>query len=518
MKHTSSVHRTNDAIATGIAIGLVFLSGGDLARAATCDPSAATLVSLQGVVEAKAVGSSQWQAVSMNEEFCPGDSVRTQPESRADLLLGDQSVLRVREQTTLVVEGPDDSNNSYVLDLLQGAAHFFSRQGARNLNVETPYAVAGVRGTEFGVEVADGGTTVRVFEGSVLTANDAGSVILADGQTAFAEKGKAPVSRTEVRPRDAVRWTLYYPPVIHRESGAPTDANQAEANRSAQRASQLLAVGSVDAASRELESAIETDPDNADALALQSILALVQNDKQAAVRLSDEAVAADSSSATALLAQSYVRQSGFDLDGARQSLELATEKSPDNALVWARLAEIRSSLGDTRGTLSAAKRAAALDPDLSLTQTVLGFAELARVNTDEAAAAFEKAIESGPADPLSTNESTPRQRSSTRAIRHRGFMTRSRNRSRTGRSKRCATTRKRSNLTTTGPFTARASSWIRTSRREAPPSDGSTATWAFKTLLSSKDGSRSTLTMATTRPTDCWPIPTRLCRDTKSHA
>ena len=74
---------------------------------------------------------------------------------------------------------------------------------------------------------------------------------------------------------------------------------------------------------------------------------------------------------------------------------------PNNALAWARLAELWSSFGRLGKALDAAKKAVDLDPNLSRTQMVLGFAYLTQVKTTESKAAFEKAIELDQADPLS---------------------------------------------------------------------------------------------------------------------
>ena len=80
--------------------------------------------------------------------------------------------------------------------------------------MNTPFTVAGVRGTEFFISVETDKTLLTVFEGTVLAQNSAGSLSLDSGQSAVAESGKIPVLRTVVRPRDAVQWTLYYPPVV----------------------------------------------------------------------------------------------------------------------------------------------------------------------------------------------------------------------------------------------------------------------------------------------------------------
>jgi hypothetical protein len=93
-------------------------------------------------------------------------------------------------------------------------AHFFSRV-TRNLEVRTPSVNAGVEGTEFFIQVEEDKTLLTIFEGKVLASNDAGSLAITGGQSAVAEKGKAPVLRVVVKPRDAVQWALYYPPVVY---------------------------------------------------------------------------------------------------------------------------------------------------------------------------------------------------------------------------------------------------------------------------------------------------------------
>ena len=167
-----------------------------------------------------------------------------------------------------------------------------------------------------------------------------------------------------------------------------------------QRAALLLNVGRVDAASADLERALAMDPNNSDALALQSIIAIVQNDRDKALALARKAVDAAPKSATAWIALSYAKQARFDLEGARENLYEATRVDPGNALAWARLSEIQASFGELGKALDTARKAESLAPNLSLTQNVLGFAYLMQVEIDEAKAAFEKAISLDQAAPL----------------------------------------------------------------------------------------------------------------------
>lgn len=395
----------------------------------TREESVARAVSVQGTVEAQRVGETQWQPVKLHDTFRPGDKIRVLERSRADVALLDQSVLRLNANTTLTIEAVKEERTG-VVDLIKGAVHFFSR-GPRSLEVQTPFTIAGVRGTEFFISVEADRTFLSILEGQVLAENPAGSLMLASGQSALAEVGKAPVLRIVARPRDAVQWALYYPPVLYfrpdeflagpdwqgmvRQSSEfylrwdlqkafDSIANVSETVRDprffAYRAHLLLAVGRVDEARADIERALRLDPNDSSALALQTIIAVVQNEKDKALTVAQKAVAAAPDSATALIALSYAQQARFDLEGARASLEKAVQLEPKNALAWARLAELHASFGNLKKALKAAKNAVALEPNLARTQTVLGYAYLTQVKTKQAKNVFEKAIALDQADPL----------------------------------------------------------------------------------------------------------------------
>jgi tetratricopeptide (TPR) repeat protein len=156
-----------------------------------------------------------------------------------------------------------------------------------------------------------------------------------------------------------------------------------------------------DEAAKDIDNALNLDPENSDAFALQSIVAVAQNEKERGLDLAQKAVETAPDSAAARIALSYARQARFDLPGAIGSVEEAVKLAPDNALAWARLAELRLSFGELDDALEAAKKSVDLNPHLSRTQTVLGYAYLTQVKTMEARGAFEGAIELDPADPLS---------------------------------------------------------------------------------------------------------------------
>ncbi len=53
-----------------------------------------------------------------------------------------------------------------------------------------------------------------IFKGRVALSNDAGTLDIREGQSAITVANKAPEIHLVARPRDAVQWTLYYPPVL----------------------------------------------------------------------------------------------------------------------------------------------------------------------------------------------------------------------------------------------------------------------------------------------------------------
>ncbi|MDP2157834.1 MAG: FecR domain-containing protein, partial [Nitrospirota bacterium] len=348
-----------------------------MAYADSCTDWVAKLDSFQGKVQAKLTSSVEWKQVSQKDAFCAGDMLRVMEKSRAVIVLKNETIMRLDQNTTITIASATESKPS-LLDLLKGAAYFISRT-PQKFRVNTPFLNAGIEGTEFLVSVRESDAMVSVFEGIVLAENKAGSIRLTQGQTASAVEGRDPVLNLTIKPKDAVQWTLYYPII---------SINKAHESLTA-RISALLSSGAAGEAEAELKKALGADPNNADALSFMSVIAVSQNEKDKALEYAKRAVAAAPNSVSALIARSYAEQARFDLNGALNSLKEAVKAEPANGLAWARLSELNLSLGNKDEALKAAEKAAASVPDLSRTQTVLGFAHLSQIKTNEAMAAFE---------------------------------------------------------------------------------------------------------------------------------
>src|SRR5207247_9160066 len=141
---------------------------------------------------------------------------------------------------------------------------------------------------------------------------------------------------------EAVQWALYYPPVLYvrpdeRPAGpdwqgmvrrslefylrgdlqrafdsiANVPENIREPRFFAYRASLLLAVGRVDEAGADIQQTLRLDSNNSNAYALQTIIAVVQNEKEKALQAAQTAVTTAPDSATAQIALSYAQQARF---------------------------------------------------------------------------------------------------------------------------------------------------------------------------------------------------------------
>jgi len=369
---------------------LVVLMGSKPATAADCEQWVARAVSVQGNVQVQRVGVSTWNNIKLEDRFCPGDMIRILGKSRAALVLRNESVIRLDENTTITVKS-EEKSRTLLLRLINGAVHFFSRV-PRSLKVATPFVNCAVEATEFFVRVEESQTYFSVFRGRVRTFNDSGELLLAGGQTAIAAKEQAPSMITIARPRDAVNWSLYYPSI-----GTPEGPGT---QKDLYSASQLLQTGQVTEAQSILTRMLNKDPGNSDALALNAIIALTLHRKEQARTLAEKAVASNPTSSPTKLALAYVQQAFFNVEAARSTMQSAATDNPDNALVWARLSELWLATGYLNEALSAAKKSVVLSPDISRTQTVLGYAYISQIKIKNAKEAFQKAIALDQADPL----------------------------------------------------------------------------------------------------------------------
>jgi tetratricopeptide (TPR) repeat protein len=381
------------------------------------------VVSLQGRVLVKRRDDNDWKPARLSQALFAGDSIRVQANSRAGIVLSNDAVLRLDQNTTLVftqIEKP----STFIFRILKGAASFFSHR-PRSLKILTPFVNGVVEGTEFFISVDTEQTRIELFEGRIRAENPFGELQLAKGQGAAASEGSPPQRRALVRPRESVQWALYYPPVptlgLDQASEALESSltlfNQGRISEAIDALSRvethardvhffvlhaalLLNVGRVHTAMGNIERALVLDPDNGDAAALQAIINVVQNRQSDALAAAQQAVQKSPRSAAAHIALSYAHQASFALSEALQAAQAAVTYATKNGTAWARLAELQLSTGALSHAISSARKAVALNPNTARAYTVLGFSYLTQIKTSKARDAFNQAVVLDSAAPL----------------------------------------------------------------------------------------------------------------------
>lgn len=149
-------------------------------------PYRATLTKVEGTVLKKDNFQNIWVPANRGDILDDGDFLRTRENSYAELKFSDGSIVKVSENTEV-------SLYKDYLSLAIGYIRLYITKLFPNFEVRTPSAVAGVRGTEFSVEVLDDQTTiVTVYEGEVD--------ITAQGKTIRLRKGESGIVRPKSPP------------------------------------------------------------------------------------------------------------------------------------------------------------------------------------------------------------------------------------------------------------------------------------------------------------------------------
>jgi len=130
-------------------------------------------------------------ALSRGDEVDSGDTVSTE-RGRVQIRFTDGGMVSLQPRTTFKIddynfEGKDDGSERGFFSLVRGGFRTITgaigRRNKSNYRVETPVATIGIRGTEYLIVLDDSGAVVTVGDGSIAVLNDAGEVVLSNGQT-----------------------------------------------------------------------------------------------------------------------------------------------------------------------------------------------------------------------------------------------------------------------------------------------------------------------------------------------
>ena len=445
----------------GAAMGLCW---GTLAQAALPAGSAAQILSLQGEGQQRPAAVADWRAAQQAQLLAVGDYVRTREAARMALLLADDTQLRLHHNSVLQIKalaGADQAVTRLQLDAGRAWAQT-RRANASTLELQTPAAMAAIRGTDWDIAVEpDGRTLLTVFSGQVVFANAQGQVSVGANEAALAEVGKAPVKLQLSQPRERVQWVnaLQADPLPHLQAAPPPDGLlpvvQALRRRDSAGASALLAqagsgvapawraalhiaidlqAGKAAAARQQLAQQLAQPPADAPMLLwlMQSDLQLMDGDNAAAQRGLRQALARWPQQPALLAQLAWAQMLADDLPAAHASLAQAgsdaaqshawqlvraalarreglvgstleaytalTQQVPEDARGWLGLGSAQAEREDLAPARANLQRALELDAWLSGVQGERGTLETMANHFEQATAAFATALQQQPDD------------------------------------------------------------------------------------------------------------------------
>lgn len=171
-----------------------------------------TVAAVEGTAEILRGGT--WSVATTGAGVATGDNIRTGRPGHVRIVFRDDSVLVLSDATTILIDQQvyDPNASQSVFGLLQGklksvASHYYGAPGSR-YEVQTPTAVAGVRGTEFvmSYDPATGATEVVGIRGVISvhsSVDPAGPGILVTASEASAVAlGELPSPVRQLDPED----------------------------------------------------------------------------------------------------------------------------------------------------------------------------------------------------------------------------------------------------------------------------------------------------------------------------
>lgn len=183
--------RKNNFYRAALVLAAVVL----LAAAAAAQDISVKVTRLAGPVEVRMAKQTAWAKAGLGQVLVAGDTLRTLKGGKVQLLFPGNTIVLIKENSVLSVKELQDDGGGKVKTLVGG--FMFNLQKALSpgstFEVETPSALAVVRGTQFGTDVEPDGTShFTGYADNVEITAEGVTKTLGPGQTIDVEPGGQP--------------------------------------------------------------------------------------------------------------------------------------------------------------------------------------------------------------------------------------------------------------------------------------------------------------------------------------
>ncbi len=271
------------------------------------------------------------------------DIIKTTAGARLSLLFKDQTQLKLASNTTLIIKEVVPSKEKpgalkILLRLESGEVWTRSKSTPEGLMIETSYATAAIRGTEWTLSVKDEASRVSVMEGNVSLSSPLGSVTVGRNEQAVVTGKEPPLKSILIRSRDRTQWTYYLTERTLLGYLKFREGNLGEAEK-------LFNKGKLDESGLAFERILLTEPENPAALTGLGLVALKKGNIEQAEKYFGHSLKIRKSSLV-LLGQAYLAISRNQIIGAAEILKNARESFPKNPLSYIFSSYLQTFLGN----------------------------------------------------------------------------------------------------------------------------------------------------------------------------
>jgi tetratricopeptide (TPR) repeat protein len=345
------------------------------AFAVDVEKAAGRIISMSGAVTVRS-GNDSFSAKPF-QELKEGDVVTTGANSRAAILLRDESLLKLNSNSEITIKKvlpltkPVSTGDDKTL-LKQNSGETWIRTKNRpgKLEVDTKSGSAAIRGTEFSIYADEDKTLLTLLDGSAELSNNLGSVLIAQNEQGEATPNSAPVKRslTVEETENAVQWIFYFPKNLGVEKEI------------------------IDSSLDSLIKTYNENPDKAEPKTYLGIKRLVSGDYEEALKLFEEAekISPDSALNKVMKSRAF-----FVLHRQKEALiaiDEAIKLKPDWYLPHAEKSKLLATQGDLAKAEVAAKKSIELDPEAPESWISLGETQYAFGRVKNAQVSFDKAL------------------------------------------------------------------------------------------------------------------------------
>lgn len=188
----------------------IFISFINISNARKKTNVAAIITEVVGSLYVKPFKDEKWGIAEKGMFLYEGDKLKTDSKSKAAVTFVNGIEVKLNNSTEITIEISEDMKGiGNEIDLLLGEIWSKVIKEGTQFEVQTPQAVAAVRGTEFDIDVRGNGITmVMVYKGTVEVANDFGKVNVKKNSKTIVQSNEAPQPPITIDESEKKDWHL----------------------------------------------------------------------------------------------------------------------------------------------------------------------------------------------------------------------------------------------------------------------------------------------------------------------